>query len=113
SPDADAVALLDPAREEPARGPARLRQQLPIGRPVPRMPDDQRFAIARPLHRAAQVGPDGLAHQGDVAGAVRIGGPAHGYQPIGFSLRLMCTCLTCRYSSTPQGPSSRPMPLIL
>src|SRR6266566_4640251 len=35
------------------------------------------------------------------------------YQPIGCSLRLMWTCLTWRYSSAPQGPSSRPMPLIL
>ena len=32
------------------------------------------------------------------------------YQPIGDSFRLMWTCLTCRYSSAPQGPSSRPMP---
>src|SRR2546430_8864680 len=32
------------------------------------------------------------------------------YQPIGASFRLMCTCLVSRYSSTPQGPSSRPKP---
>ena len=31
----------------------------------------------------------------------------------GLSLRLMCTCFTCRYSSTPHLPSSRPMPLCL
>src|SRR5436305_9586041 len=30
------------------------------------------------------------------------------YQPIGCSLRLMCTCLVSKYSSMPQGPSSRP-----
>ena len=35
------------------------------------------------------------------------------YQPIGDSFRLMWTCFTWRYSSAPQGPSSRPIPLIL
>jgi hypothetical protein len=35
------------------------------------------------------------------------------YQPMGDSFRLMWTCLTCKYSSAPQGPSSRPMPDIL
>src|SRR6266581_1147869 len=32
------------------------------------------------------------------------------YQPIGASFRLMWTCLVSRYSSIPQGPSSRPNP---
>src|SRR5271157_5691397 len=32
------------------------------------------------------------------------------YQPIGASFRLICTCLTSRYSSMPHGPSSRPKP---
>src|SRR5436190_1734286 len=32
------------------------------------------------------------------------------YQPIGASFKLMCTCLVSRYSSMPQGPSSRPNP---
>src|SRR6202034_568417 len=32
------------------------------------------------------------------------------YQPIGASFKLIYTCLVSRYSSMPQGPSSRPKP---
>src|ERR1700683_2213035 len=32
------------------------------------------------------------------------------YQPIGASFKLMWTCLVSKYSSMPQGPSSRPKP---
>ena len=35
------------------------------------------------------------------------------YQPMGSSERLIYTCFTLRYSSTPHLPSSRPMPLCL
>src|SRR3954468_14581964 len=58
--------------------------------------------------RGTRVGERRQLHSQPAAG--RIAHDLYQYQPIGFSSRLMNTCLVSRYSSTPQCPSSRPKP---
>jgi hypothetical protein len=63
--------------------------------------------------RRAALRPDGVASALEIWGLVwrcAVGSWACQYHPIGCSFRLMCTCLVSRYSSMPQGPSSRPNP---
>ena len=65
--------------------------------------------------RVVSVGGQEIAHDhaADRARSSQNNEAAAQYQRSGASLKLMWTCLTCRYSSAPQGPSSRPIPDIL
>ena len=77
-PDADPVAALDPPPEERLGEGGGGVPELAVRGPEALRRDHQRLAAAATFDGAAQVLADGLAEQGHGAGAVRVGGPAHG-----------------------------------
>ena len=77
-PDADPVAAFDPPPQEGLGEGRGGVPELPVGGPVVLRRHHQRLAVAVALDGAAQVLADGLAEQGHRAGAVHVGGQAHG-----------------------------------